>query len=110
MRAMSRRRGVLNTSAPLGRVLVFPMRADAQGQYELFPEPLTPSPYTPSQLAIRLTLLQLRIVRMAPWLSPLELVHLFGQEALLETTVERYELVAASRQQRDHDARLGLIA
>lgn len=84
------------------RVLPFPVRADPEGQIELFPEPAKPSPFSSSQLIIRFTLLQIRVTRIASRLSPLELCHLLGQEALLERVVERYEAVAAEREQRRH--------
>lgn len=107
---MSRRGRSINTAVSLGRILAFPVRTDPTGQIELFPEPPAPDPYSAAQLIIRLSLLHMRITRIASGLSPSERLDLFGQCDLLEPIVERYEEVVALRRQREAHSVIARIA
>jgi len=95
----------LHSSGRLGRILHFPPRMDGHGQYDLFPPPETPDPFSPSQVIIEFTLLQYRITRIASDLSPSQRETLLGQcHGLLLGFVEPMELSVAQAQRRLQEA------
>jgi len=101
MRPTSHLRRTPVTDARLGRVLQFPVRSDPHGQIELFPEPPKPDPHSVTQLIIHYTLLQMRVTRMASYLSPGERFALFGEYHSTLNLIEKYEEMVASRQVRE---------
>ena len=92
------------------RVLPFPVRMDPHGQIELFPAPTAPDPFSATQLIIRYSLLQMRVTRIASYLSPLEREHLFGECDLVLPTLERCEEAVAWRESRERAALSDRIA
>lgn len=77
------------------RMLAFPVRLSAlsdemlrkaapsppisvSGQFEIFPDPERPDPYSPSELILRFTALQIEVVRLASDASPQERWELSG--------------------------------
>lgn len=100
----------LRTAAPLGRVLPFPVRSDPTGQIELFPEPDPPDPHSSTKLIVEFTLLQIRVTRIAPDLSPSERLWMFGAYHVLLPTVEQLEEAVAVRRMREAARQISLIA
>jgi hypothetical protein len=92
------------------RVLPFPVRSDPAGQIELFPEPDPPDPHSHTQLIITFTLLQIRVTRIAAYLSPSERLRLFGDYYVIEPLIEQFEELVARRRMREAARQISLIA
>lgn len=95
----------------MGRVLVFPVPADLLGQFELFPEPEPPDPFSASQLVIHYTLLQMRVTRISTYLSPRERADLFAQyHVVVREFVAPLELQVAQRRAREAQGQIARSA